>query len=147
MSPLPPESPHASRGRWHLPRPRVWLPAPRSTPARRAERNAETILHLFLEASLGAFDGDRRAGALFALGALETAADRECVSAASRKRLALRLLERLAGPGDRPGDWRRRLADFERTPAAWNLRAQGACALEDWLSGEPARIEPIPPRA
>ncbi|MEM7409234.1 MAG: hypothetical protein AAF430_03235 [Myxococcota bacterium] len=135
------------RSRWNLQR--SWFSAPRTSPARRAERNAETILQLFLEASLPSFEGDRRAAALFALGALETAADREGVRSSSRRRLALRLLERLAGPQDVHGRWRRALADFERTPAAWNLRAQGACALEDWLCGTPPQSvrHPAPPRS
>jgi len=104
------------------------------------EVNAAACLELFLCAALGPHVPATTclATALFALGALDAAADRAGLGRASRQRLEARFLEAFYGTGGRETEaWRCALHDFERTRSGWAIRGCGEAALDAWLRGEP----------
>lgn len=104
------------------------------------EVNAAACLELFLCAALGRSQPGTTclATALFALGALDAAADRSALGRTSRQQLEARFLEAFYGTGGRQTEaWRRALHDFEHTRSGWAIRRRGEAALQAWLRGEP----------
>jgi len=104
------------------------------------EVNAATCLEMFLCATLGRRgpSASSLATALFALGALDAAADRAALDRGARQRLEAKFLRAFYGTGGRQTEaWRRALHAFERTREGWAIRLRGEAALRAWLRGEP----------
>ena len=105
-----------------------------------AEQNAAICLEMFLCAAFGPC-GDASveslATALFALGALDAAADSASLGRSGRNRLELWFLGSFYGMARREAAaWRRALRRFEATRRGFEIRRQGEAALRAWLTGE-----------
>jgi hypothetical protein len=107
---------------------------------RRAERDAEWCLGVFLAAALhpGAPGSSSVGAMLFAQGAVDAAADRAALGRAARARLERALCRAVAG--SRPlatASWRRTLRELAQTQRGRAVRSCGAAALDAWLAGDP----------